>query len=41
MNDHSETIGFAIGLVLVAILGAGVIGLLIGITWRVASWVAG
>ncbi len=41
MSDHSETIGFAIGVVLAAILGAGVIGLLIGITWRVASWVAG
>jgi hypothetical protein len=41
MNDHSETIGFVIGLALIAVVGSVVLGVIAGLTWRVASWVAG
>ena len=41
MSEYGESAGLAIGLALAAVVGACFIGLLLGVTWRVAAWVVG
>ncbi len=36
-----ETAGWLIGLAMALVVGSVIVGALVGLTWRVASWVAG